>query len=216
VTQSGLIAPGKVKSAMMLTFIIAVLFGTYLITVAGWPVIAIGIAAVLAALAYSGGPFPLASHGLGDLFVFIFFGLVAVCGTYYVQCLTVTRMAFLAAVGVGLFITAILVVNNLRDIQSDQKTGKHTLAVLLGERGSKWEFILLLTGAYLLPLFIGVVAWESSWILLPLASSPWAVVLARQLWNADVGSKLNRTLARSARLSLIYCILFAVGLVLSS
>lgn len=216
VTQSGLIVSHKVKRAMVLTFTLAALCGVYLITVGGWPVVLIGGAAILSALAYSGGPFPLASHGLGDLFVFIFFGLVAVCGTYYVQCLTVTWMAILAAAAVGLFITAILVVNNLRDIESDRKAGKHTLGVLLGQRGTKWEFILLLTGAYIFPFIIWIGGWEPFWILLPLLSLPLAVALAREVWYCTIDPGLNQTLSRTAKLSLIYCILLALGLVLSS
>ncbi len=113
VTQSGLIPPEQVRLGMIVVFAAAALVGVYLIAVAGWPVLVIGVASIVSALAYTGGPFPLGSHGLGDLFVFIFFGLVAVAGTYYVQALTVTPLALIAAVPVGLLATAILVVNNL-------------------------------------------------------------------------------------------------------
>lgn len=215
VTQSGLIAPHKVKLAMLLTFILAALCGAYLITVGGWPVVIIGGAAILSALAYSGGPFPLASHGLGDLFVFIFFGLVAVCGTYYVQSLKFTMIAFILATSIGLLITAILVINNLRDITSDKKVGKYTLSVLLGERGSKWEFIILLIGGYVIPLIIWIGGFISFWILLPLLSLPLAISVGREVWEASIGPALNQTLARTARLSLIFSLLLALGLILS-
>ena len=137
VTQSGLIPPNQVKAAMILTIILSAIPGTYLLIRGGWPVIIIGFACVVALLAYSGGPYPLASHGLGDIFVFIFFGLVAVCGTYYVQVLHLTPIVWLMGVIEGLLITAILVVNNLRDLQTDRKTGKRTLAVTIGDRGCR-------------------------------------------------------------------------------
>ena len=157
VTQSGMIPAEQVKLAMIITLIAAALPGLYLITVGGWPVVCIGLACILAALAYSGGPLPLASHALGDLFVFIFFGIVAVCGTYYVQALQLTFMVVCMGIIVGLMITAILVVNNLRDIQTDRRAGKRTLAVLLGSRATKFEYSLLhigthvMTGAYIFP-----------------------------------------------------------------
>lgn len=137
VTQSGLIEPGRVKAGMACVFCLAALMGLYLVFVGGVPILLAGIASIAAALAYSGGPYPLASHGLGDLFVFIFFGLVAVGGTYYVQALSLTPMALLVAVPPGLLITAILVVNNLRDIHTDRRSGKRTLAVILGAGGSR-------------------------------------------------------------------------------
>ena len=152
VTQSGLISPGRVRVAMIITLGLAGLPGLYLVYVGGWPVLVIGAASILAALAYSGGPYPLASNALGDLFVFIFFGLVAVCGTYYVQTLMLTATVVLIGADVGLLITAILVVNNLRDIATDSRTGKRTLAVRLGASGTKLEFSLLLAGAYCGPL----------------------------------------------------------------
>ena len=132
VTQSGLIPANQVRAGMILILILSLIPGIYLLTLGGLPVLIIGLACICAALAYSGGPFPLASHGLGDLFVFIFFGLVAVCGTYYVQALHLTPLVWLMGVIEGLLITAILVVNNLRDIQSDRQTGKRTLAVIIG------------------------------------------------------------------------------------
>jgi 1,4-dihydroxy-2-naphthoate octaprenyltransferase len=214
VTQSGMIPPGGVKSAMMLTFMLAALIGFYLLVKGGWPVVFIGMAAILAALGYSGGPFPLASHGLGDLFVFIFFGLAAVCGTYYVQATAVTWLVVVMASVVGFLITAILVINNLRDIHTDQKVGKNTLAVILGERRTKIEYAFLLTLSYGVLLIIWMAGWVSAWILLPLLSLPWAVSLLRTVWQSDIDSGLNILLAKTAGLSFVFSVLLSLCFVL--
>ena len=215
VTQSGMIPAKQVKLAMIITLIAATLPGLYLIRVGGWPVVCIGIACMLAALAYSGGPLPLASHALGDLFVFIFFGIVAVCGTYYVQALQLTSMVVLMGIMVGLMITAILVVNNLRDIKTDQRAGKRTLAVLLGSRATKFEYSLLHTGAYVMPIFIWLYSPINSVILLPLLSLPLAIRLNRSIWVNSMGDLLNQTLAGTAQLALIFSVLLSLGLILS-
>lgn len=211
VTQSGMISPGQVRWGMILAFILACAVGLYLIAVAGWPILVLGCAALLAALCYSGGPYPLASRGLGDLFVFIFFGLVAVCGTYYAQRHMITPEVVLVAVPVGLLITAILVVNNLRDIQTDRRAGKHTLAVILGPGGSRVEYILLTAGAYLLP----VIFWMSGRLpvgaLLSLLSLPFAVPVVRMVMTSE-GPVLNRALAGTARFALIYSLFLSIGI----
>jgi 1,4-dihydroxy-2-naphthoate octaprenyltransferase len=181
----------------------------------GWPVIFIGMASLLAALGYSGGPFPLASHGLGDLFVFIFFGWVAVCGTYYVQALQLTWIVFFMASAVGLPITAILVINNLRDLHTDQKVGKNTLAVILGENRSKIEYAFLLALAYGLLLIIWLIGQASFWILLPLLSLPWAFSLIRTVLKSNIDPGLNIMLAKTAGLSLIYSVLLSIGSMMS-
>ena len=214
VTQSGLIPANRVKSAMLLTIGISLLPGVYLLFAGGWPVLLIGIACICAALAYSGGPFPLASHGLGDLFVFIFFGLVAVCGTYYVQAGHLTRMVLLMGVIEGLLITAILVVNNLRDIQTDRQTGKRTLAVIIGERGSRIEYLLLLGMAYAIPVVLWLGGKSSAWIILPIVSLPPALSLIRRVWSGSDGVIMNQALAGTAKLALIYSLLLSIGLIL--
>ncbi len=214
VTYSGLIPAPHVKWSMGITFGLVVMIGFYLVTVGGWPILTVGTASILAALAYSGGPFPLASHGLGDLFVFIFFGLVAVCGTYYVQSLQLTPLALYAAVPVGLLITAILVVNNLRDILTDRKAGKNTLAVRIGERGAKIEFVLLLAGAYAAPVILFIMGKGSIFALLPLVSLPMAISLSRTVCRKE-GRVLNQSLASTARLTLVFSLLFSVGLIFS-
>ena len=215
VTQSGLIAAKKVKAGILVAIVLSVIPGLFLATVAGWPVILIGLTCFAAALAYSGGPYPLASHGLGDLFVFIFFGLVAVGGTYYVQALQITRMVLLMGVIEGLLITAILVVNNLRDIHTDRQTGKRTLAVMIGERGSRIEYLLLLTAAYLIPIMLWLSGQHSAWMVLPILSLPLAVALMRFIWTSSGGPLLNQALARTAKLTLIYSLLLSIGLILT-
>ena len=214
VTQTGLISPSGVRSAMLLTFCVAACIGLYLMVRGGWPVFFMGAAAIIAALGYSGGPYPLASHGLGDVFVFIFFGLVAVCGTYYVQALQLTWIVVFMAAAVGLPITAILVINNLRDIHTDQKVGKNTLAVILGEHRSKIEYALLLALAYGLLVIIWVIGRASLGILLPLLSLPWAVALIRTVSKSSIDPRLNIMLAKTAGLSLIYSVLLAIGILL--
>jgi 1,4-dihydroxy-2-naphthoate octaprenyltransferase len=214
VTQSGLIPAKQVKAGMILTVILSLIPGIYLLTVGGLPVLMIGLACIGAVLAYSGGPFPLASHGFGDLFVFIFFGLVAVCGTYYVQALHLTPLVWLMGVIEGLLITAILVVNNLRDIQSDRKAGKRTLAVIIGDHGSRIEYVLLLAGAYALPIILWLSGRMPAWVLLPLISLPMALSLMRLIWKNPAYPILNQALAKTAKLALIYSILLSIGLIL--
>jgi 1,4-dihydroxy-2-naphthoate octaprenyltransferase len=190
--------------------------GLYLAFIGGWPVIIIGLASIFAALAYSGGPFPLASHGLGDLFVFIFFGLVAVCGTYYVQALRLTPMAGIMGSIVGLMISAILVVNNLRDIQTDRRAGKRTLAVFLGERATKLEYSLLQAGAYALPMIVWILKFANAWVLLPVLTIPLAIALNLSVWKSSGGTALNLTLAKTAGLALVFSVLLSVGLIFSA
>ena len=215
VTQSGLISPGRVKFSMTMVFVLSLLPGLYLISIGGWPVVVIGAASIIAALAYSGGPFPLASHGFGDLFVFIFFGLVAVSGTYYVQALHITPMVVLMGIIVGLLITAILVVNNLRDIQTDRKTGKRTLAVMIGVKGTRAEYTILVAGGYAIPVLIWLGGFASAWVLLPLASLPLAFLQIRLIRQPSDGPALNDLLAKTARLSFFFSVLLSIGLILS-
>lgn len=215
VAQSGLIPPKQVRAGMALTLILSLIPGFYLLSVGGWPVLFIGLACIGAALAYSGGPFPLASHGFGDMFVFVFFGLVAVCGTYYVQALRLTPMVWLMGAIEGLLITAILVVNNLRDIQTDRQSGKRTLAVIIGDRGSKVEYLLLLGAAYAIPVILWLSRHGSAWMILPLFSLPLALSLMRFIWKSAGGSILNQALADTAKLALVYSLLLSAGLILA-
>jgi 1,4-dihydroxy-2-naphthoate octaprenyltransferase len=213
VTQAGLIPPGQVRLGMTATFAAAVLVGVFLVARGGPPILAVGVASILSALAYSGGPWPLASHGVADLFVFVFFGPVAVCGTYFVQAGAVSGTAAAASVAPGLLITAILVVNNQRDIGTDARAGKRTLAVRLGVRGSLAEYLLLVGGAHGVPLIMLLAGMRGPLILLPLLSLPLAIPLAKTLAaRHGEGPAMNAALAGTARLALAYSLLFAVGL----
>jgi 1,4-dihydroxy-2-naphthoate octaprenyltransferase len=213
VTQAGLIAPEQVRLGMIATFAAAALVGVYLVVRGGAPILAVGVASILSALAYSGGPWPLASLGVADLFVFVFFGPVAVCGTYFVQAGAVSGTAAAASVAPGLLITAILVVNNLRDIATDAKAGKRTLAVRLGVRGSIAEYLLLFAGAHGIPVLMYLSGRRGPLILLPLLSLPLAIPLVKTLVaRHEDGPAMNAALAGTARLTLVFCVLFAVGL----
>jgi 1,4-dihydroxy-2-naphthoate octaprenyltransferase len=197
---------------MILVLILAGLIALYLMWVGGWPIFWIAVASVLGALTYSGGPFPMASHGLADFFVFIFFGIVAVCGTYYVQALDLTWTVFFLSFPVGFVITAILVVNNYRDITTDAAVGKRSLAVILGPEKTRMEFKILVALTYALPVIMAAAGAVSLWAaLLPLLSLPLALACIREM-NTLTGSPLNQTLAKTAKLSLIFSLLLAAGL----
>ncbi|MBW2065488.1 MAG: 1,4-dihydroxy-2-naphthoate polyprenyltransferase [Deltaproteobacteria bacterium] len=211
VTQSGLVPPGRVKAAIGITFLLVVLIGLYLVLKGGWPILAAGIASILAALGYSGGPYPLGSHGLGDLLVFIFFGIVAVCGTYYVQALGLSSLVLKASFPVGLLITAILVVNNLRDIETDRKAGKKTLAVILGKRWTRIEYVLLLVVSYAIPIPLVWKGKVSGWVLLVLITLPMGISMVRRVWKEE-GQALNSALSGTARLTLVFSLLFSIGI----
>jgi 1,4-dihydroxy-2-naphthoate octaprenyltransferase len=213
VTAAGLISHRSMRLGMVVVFGLAALIGLYLTWVGGWPILAIGAAAILAALAYTGGPKPFGYMGLGDLFVFLFFGPVALCGTYYVQARTVTNEAILASIALGALITAILVVNNLRDIKSDQMAGKYTLAVRLGVEGTRTEYWLLLVIAYAMPLVLAITS-ASLWLLAPLLTLPRALQLNTTLRHASDGPTLNRTLAGTAQLSLLFALCLSLAFLL--
>jgi 1,4-dihydroxy-2-naphthoate polyprenyltransferase len=211
VTQAGLLTPSQVKSGMLVVFALAAVLGLYLAWLGGWPIILIGIAAILSAIAYTGGPFPLGYYGLGDLFVFIFFGLASVAGTYYVQAGSVSAAAWWMTIPPGLIITAILVVNNLRDLENDRKAGKRTLAVILGEQATKTQYLVCILAAYLvvsLAAWLGVIPWSSllAWLSLPLAIRTTRLVLTQR------GRPLNAALAGTGQTALIFSILFWIGL----
>lgn len=214
VTQAGLLTPSQVKFGMGFVFALAGLLGLYLAWLGGWPIILIGIAAIISAIAYTGGPFPLGYYGLGDVFVFIFFGLAAVTGTYYVQSGSVSTAAWWMSVPVGLIITAILVVNNLRDIENDRKAGKHTLAVMFGERFAKIEYLLCMLFVYLVLPFVawmGVISWPSllAWGSLPIALRATRIVFTQK------GRSLNAALAGTGQAAFMYSVLFWVGILFS-
>lgn len=214
VTQAQLLTPAQVKLGMWVVFGLSTLLGLYLAFIAGWVVILIGLAAILSAIAYTGGPFPLGYYGLGDLFVFIFFGVAAVAGTYYVQAGSVSAQAWWMSLPVGWLIVDILVVNNLRDIQADRAAGKHTLAVRLGERGSRVQYAILSVLSYLiLPVLalFDILPWTSllAWLSLPLAWRTWGIV------REQAGRPLNAALAGTGQTTLVYSLLFFSGMLLA-
>ena len=186
VVQQGLISSQQVMMATGVVIAASMLAGLYLVWRGGWPILLLGLLAIVSAVAYTGGPAPLGYLGLGDLFVFAFFGLVAVAGTAYVQTRDLTSLALLAAVPMGCFATAILVVNNLRDIDGDRAAGKRTLAVRLGARGARWEYMLLITIAYLMPPLLWLLGAISGWWWLSLA------LPAARLAGRDRGPPVRR------------------------
>ena len=212
-TQQGWITAAQMKRAMWLAFAGATVVGVYLTYVAGWPVFALGLLSIAAAYLYTGGPRPYGYLGLGDLAVFVFFGFGAVAGTYYVQALSVSSLAWIASVPIGALATAILVVNNLRDIETDARANKHTLAVRLGDRPTRRYYLLLLAIAYLAPVWLWWSGRADTWVLLPWLSLPLALQLAARMRH-DSGLALNGSLVRTARLEVVYGLLFALGLAL--
>ncbi len=212
--QSGLVPPRQVLLATILCFGAAAAVGVYLVWVGGWPILAIGVLSILSGLAYTGGPYPLGYHGLGDIFVFAFFGLVAVTGTYYLHAGTVSTLAWWASVPVGLLVTAILVVNNVRDINTDRAAGKRTLAVRIGRRATRVQYALLLGVAYLVPLGLYVAGLSSGWFWLPWLTAPLAVRAVLGVMSYEDGPMLNRMLKATGRLHLLFGVLFAASLLL--
>lgn len=210
-TAAGLVTPTQMKIAIGLSFVVAGVAGTALAAAAGWELLAVGAVSLVAALAYSGGPKPYASHGLGELFVFIFFGLVATVGSTYVQDETVSRLAYVAAVPVGLLATAILVVNNLRDIETDARANKRTLAVRIGESRTRSLFQALVILAFIDTLaVVGITS--SALPALALIAAPLAVRPVSMVMNSNEPSELIEALGATARLQLVYSLLLAVGL----
>jgi 1,4-dihydroxy-2-naphthoate octaprenyltransferase len=195
----------------MVCFALAFSVGMYLVWVAGWPLVVIGLTSLLAGYAYTGGPFPLAYNGLGDLFVLIFFGFVAVCGTYFVQAGTVSMLALICAVPVGLLGCALLAVNNTRDEKTDAAAGKRTLVVRFGSRFGKLEYVFCLAVSALIPLGLVLSGQTTAWVMLSWLAAPLAIAPLRTLFT-QTGAALNGALAGTARLQMIFGILFAVGL----
>ena len=211
--QAGLLTVGQLRRGIIVTFALAIGIGFYLTWIAGPAVIVIGLASMAAGLAYTGGPFPLAYNGLGDVFVLAFFGFVAVCGTAFVQALFVPDIAWAASVPIGALATAILVVNNVRDFEGDARAGKTTLVVRFGRQGGVREYAFLLVVAYATPVFMFLLGWTSAWVCLPLVTILWAARLFASVVS-DRGVALNQTLAWTAKLLSLFGVLFAIGIAL--
>ena len=215
VTAGGLVPPRQVLIATYVTFALAVLAGVYLIVVAGWQLLLVGAASILAGVAYTGGPKPYGYEGLGEVFVFLFFGIVAVAGSYFVEVRHLDWEAFALAVPVGLLAAAILVVNNVRDIDSDRRAGKRTLAVRLGRERTRTLFAVVVYLAYVLAPATWIFGPVTAWVLLPWLTLALAIRVVRLVRNHADGPTLNQALAQTGMLQLAFCILLSAGLLLS-
>ena len=211
VTQAGLVKPETMRWATVGVFVAAVAAGGYLIYRGGLPILIIGIASIATALWYTAGPYSLAALGLADLAVFVFFGPVAVAGTYYVQALSCPPEVIAAGIGPGLFSVGILLVNNVRDLPNDRDAGKRTLVVRLGRRFGVGLYGVCLVGAVLLPA--GLVLWtgDHRWSLLTLALVPFVSLAIRTLVQTTDPERLNALLARTGQLLALWAVLFSIG-----
>jgi 1,4-dihydroxy-2-naphthoate octaprenyltransferase len=217
VTAGGLVPPRQVLIATYVAFGLAVLAGVYLIATAGWELLLVGGASILAGVLYTGGPRPYGYEGLGEVFVFLFFGVVAVTGSYFAQTERLTWEAFVLAVPVGLLAAAILVVNNVRDLETDRRAGKRTLAVRLGRGRARGLYAAMVYGAFvcaLLPWLLGSDE-LSAWLGLALLALPLAVPVVGIVRSRTDGPSLNGALARTGMLQLVFCALLSAGILAS-
>ncbi len=228
VTAGGLIDADEVKRAMIATYGLAVVIGVYLVAVGGLPIVVVGLSGIAAGILYTGGPFPYGYRGLGDLFVFVYFGLVAVTGTYYVQAVasasgvgtfpmtlpagSVTAAAITASLPAAGLSTAILVVNNIRDRETDRAAGKKTLAVYLGYGWSRVEFLLMVGMAYVVPVVFALDSQYGLPALAPLLTLPLAAIISKTVLTQTGGDALNPTLERVGQTLFVHSVLFALGL----
>ena len=212
VTQAGLLTPAQVRAGMIASFALATAAGVYLTAVAGWPVVVIGLASIASGVAYTGGPYPLGYNGLGDVFVFVFFGLVAVGGTAYVALGQVPPLALALAVPVGALATAVLVVNNVRDHVTDVRAGKRTVVVRFGRAFGVAEYVACWAAALVVPVALSVTR-RAPWMLLPLLTAPLAVALSRRVATVE-GRPLNPVLGATAGALLLHSALSSVGVLL--
>lgn len=215
-TAKGLISADQMKSATIITMGIAFLMGLYLVWHAGWVILAIGIASLICGILYTGGPFPLGYNGLGDLFVFLFFGIIAVMGTYYINALEWSSGSFWASLAVGALATNILVVNNLRDVEQDGPAGKNTLGVLFGENILRWEYLLMLLIAFAIPPHFFVQLNYDPTIFLPYLSIPAALFLLQKVWFEEDKSLLNKTLEYTSIFMILFGLLLGTGIILEA
>ena len=215
-TQSGLLSVRAVWTGAAVVALLAAAGGFYLALFRGWPVLVIGGVALICAVLYTVGPFAFEDYGLGDLAAFLFFGFVTVCGTTYILLGHLVPLSWMGGLGAGALVTAILVVNNVRDIESDTLAGRKNIPVRLGRKAGEIEYTLMMVIAYLAACVTVLAGWSGAWTLLPLISIPRAYQLVRQLRSLSVGAGFNLLLANTAQLVLIYCILFAVGILLDA
>jgi 1,4-dihydroxy-2-naphthoate polyprenyltransferase len=214
VTTQGWLPAREVQAAATASFALAVVPGAWLALQGGWPIIAIGLASITAGAAYTAGRRPIAYSGWGEAFVILFFGVVAVGGMYYLHSGTVSAAALLAGASLGLLAAAVLVVNNLRDVDSDRRIGKNTLAVRLGRRASAWEYVALMHLPFAFLIAIAFVE-RGAWLLAPLALLPWATILSKKIRRQPAGAWLNAALGATARLGLAFAVLLSLGAALA-
>jgi 1,4-dihydroxy-2-naphthoate polyprenyltransferase len=215
ITAGGLVPPRQVLLATYISFGVAVAAGAYLIAVAGWELLLVGAASILAGVLYTGGPRPYGYEGLGEVFVFLFFGIVAVAGSYFVQVKHLEWEAFALAVPVGLMAAAILMVNNVRDVETDRRANKRTLAVRLGRRRARVLFALTVYAAYILLVVTWAFGPLTAWVMLPWLTLPVGAEIVREVRNRVDGPSLNRALAQTGMLQLAFCMLLAAGVLIS-
>ena len=213
VLATGLITVKEMKLAIFLVFGLTFLLGLYLVYSVGILILWLGITSIFVGIIYTAGPFPLAYNGLGDVFVFIFFGIIGTMGTFYLHAQEISSLALVVSIPVGALITNILVVNNFRDIEEDREANKITLAVLMGRIFTRLQFILLVILSYLTTILLHFHFDYSLWIFLPLASLPVSIILVKML-HALKGEELNKTLELSAQFAGLYGLLFSIGLIL--
>ncbi|MBU1099158.1 MAG: 1,4-dihydroxy-2-naphthoate polyprenyltransferase [Bacteroidetes bacterium] len=213
VLASGLISVKEMKVGIILIFTLTFVIGLYLVYTAGWVLLLIGILSIIAGIGYTAGPYPLAYNGLGDIFVFIFFGLIGTVGTYYVQSLQVTGFVLWASIPVGALITNILVINNFRDIEEDRTSGKQTLAVKLGRRFTQIQYLIFMILSYLVLVVVFFTFKQSVFVFLPILTLPLSIKLIKMIYTLQ-GEALNKTLELTAKLSAIYGVLFAIGILI--
>jgi 1,4-dihydroxy-2-naphthoate octaprenyltransferase len=216
VTSSGLVAPRRVLVATWVAFGVAVAAGIYLIAVAGIVILVVGVASILAGVLYTGGPRPYGYEGLGELFVFLFFGVVAVNGSYYVQLERLDWLPFGLSLAIGFLVTAILVVNNVRDIETDQRAGKRTLAVRIGRRRTRQLYAALVAAAFIAVPVTLLATGESAWGLLALGAAPLARRPLGAVMTRTDGPSLNAALAGTGALLAVFSVLLAGGLVIAA
>jgi 1,4-dihydroxy-2-naphthoate polyprenyltransferase len=215
VTAGGLVPPRQVLVATYVAFALAVLAGSYLIATAGWELLLVGAASILAGVLYTGGPRPYGYEGLGEVFVFLFFGVVAVTGSYYAQVERLEWEALVLAVPVGLLAAAILVVNNVRDLETDRRAGKRTLAVRLGRDRSRALYVAMVAGAFVTAQAPWLLGSLSPWLALALLAVPLALPVIRTVRTRTDGPALNGALAGTGQLQLAFCLLLSAGILAS-
>jgi len=214
-TAKGLITPKMMMRATIITMGLAFVFGLYLVWHAGWVILLIGVLSLIFGIAYTGGPYPLGYNGLGDIFVFIFFGIIAVMGTYYVNALHWSLLAFWVSLPAGALSVNILVINNLRDIDTDGPAGKKTLGVIFGEEVLRWEYLLMILLSFAIPphlFFRDHFGWL---IFLPFLTIPLAVKLLKNIWQERKKAHFNKILENTAKFMVLFGLLFSIGLIFS-